>query len=82
MGPEAGRVVAVSRIPGPSLVGIIAAGISPSDAAFSRPGRAHLRNLTWSKGRLRKDKRQTCRKLGSGGLNALVETHNSLHHLQ
>jgi hypothetical protein len=31
---------------------------------------------------LRKDKRQICKKLGSGGLGALVETHNSLNHLQ
>jgi hypothetical protein len=30
MGPEEGGVVAVSRIPGPSLVGIFAVGASPS----------------------------------------------------
>jgi hypothetical protein len=41
--------------------------------------REHPRNLTGSKGRLRKDKRQTCRNLGSDGLGALMETHNSIH---
>jgi hypothetical protein len=35
-----------------------------------------------SNGRLRKDKRPTCKKLGSGVLEALVETHHSLDHLQ
>jgi hypothetical protein len=49
---------------------------------FLQPARVRPSNLTWSNGRLRKDKRQTCRKLGSGGLGALVETHTSLHHLQ
>jgi hypothetical protein len=33
MGPEEGGVVTVSRIPGPNLVSIFAAGASPSDAA-------------------------------------------------
>jgi hypothetical protein len=36
------------------------------------------RNLTGSNGRLRKDKRQTCRKLGSGGLGAWTETTQQL----
>jgi hypothetical protein len=45
---------------------------------ISRPARAPTRNLTGSIGRLRKDKRQTCKKLGSGGLGNLVEIHNSL----
>jgi hypothetical protein len=40
-------------------------------------------NLTGSNGRLRKHKRQTqAKKLGSSGLGALVETHNSFHLLQ
>jgi hypothetical protein len=37
-------------------------------------------NLTGSDRRLRKDKH--AKKLGSGGLGTLEETHNSLHHLQ
>jgi hypothetical protein len=47
--------------------------------------RAYPKNLTGSNGRLRKDKRQKTNKLGSdayAGLGALIETHNSLHHLQ
>jgi hypothetical protein len=43
----------------------------------SQPMWARPRNLTVSDGRLRKDKKQTCRKLGSGGLGAQVETHNN-----
>jgi hypothetical protein len=38
MGPEEGGVVAVSRTPGLSLVGIFAAGASPSHAAFPSEG--------------------------------------------
>jgi hypothetical protein len=38
MGPDEGGVVAVSRIPGPGLVGIFAAGASPSDVASSSKG--------------------------------------------
>jgi hypothetical protein len=38
MGPEEGGVVAVSRTPGLSLVGIFAAGASPSDAASPSGG--------------------------------------------
>jgi hypothetical protein len=34
VGPEEGGVVAVSRTPGPSLVGVFIAGASLSDAAF------------------------------------------------
>jgi hypothetical protein len=39
-------------------------------------------NLTWINGRVRKDKRQICKKPGSGGLGALRETHNSVGQLQ
>jgi hypothetical protein len=38
MGPEEGEVVAVSRTPGPVLVGIFAAGASPSDVASLSKG--------------------------------------------
>jgi hypothetical protein len=42
--------------------------------SISRAAQARPRNLTGSDGRLRKDKRQTCKKLGSGGLGTLMET--------
>jgi hypothetical protein len=38
MGPEEGGVVAVSITPGLSLVGVFAAGASPSDAASPSEG--------------------------------------------
>jgi hypothetical protein len=38
MGPEEGGVIAVSRTPGPSLVGIFVAGASLSDAASPPKG--------------------------------------------
>jgi hypothetical protein len=38
IGPEEGGVVAVSRIPGPGLIGVLAAVASPSDAAFPSVG--------------------------------------------
>jgi hypothetical protein len=38
MGPEEGGVVAVSRTPGPSIIGIFAAGPSLSNAASSSEG--------------------------------------------
>jgi hypothetical protein len=38
MGPEDGGVVGISRSPGPSLMGIFAAGASPSDAASPSKG--------------------------------------------
>jgi hypothetical protein len=49
---------------------------------FSQPVWAHPRNLTGSNRGLRKDKRQIWRKLGSGGLDTLMETHNNLDYLQ
>jgi hypothetical protein len=38
LGPEEGGVAAISRTPGPSLVGIIAAGALPLDAASPLKG--------------------------------------------
>jgi hypothetical protein len=49
MGPEEGGVIAVSRTPGPSLVGIFVAGASPSDDASLSEGGGEWGGRWWQR---------------------------------